>query len=113
MREHGCRHLPVLDKGELVGMVSLRDLRFIDTLEDIDRDHVTVEEAMTPDPFAVSPDAPLAWVAEVMAGDKYGSAVVVEEGRVIGIFTTIDALRVLSALLRDGGYPGVRGGASA
>jgi CBS domain-containing protein len=34
-----------------------------------------------------------------MAEKKYGSTVVVDHGRVVGVFTTVDALRALQELL--------------
>jgi acetoin utilization protein AcuB len=100
MREKGIRHLPVVDGGALVGIVSQRDLYLLETLERVDPATETVEEAMTADPFRVSPDAPLDQVAQEMAERKLGSAVVVDRGSVIGLFTTVDALRALAALLR-------------
>jgi acetoin utilization protein AcuB len=102
MRERNIRHLPVVDDGRLVGMVSQRDLYLLETLRGVDPAAETVEEAMSPEPFAVKPDAPLEEVALAMAEHKYGSAVVVDQGVVVGLFTTVDALRALAAVLRRG-----------
>jgi acetoin utilization protein AcuB len=102
MREKNVRHLPVVDDGRLVGMVSQRDLYLLETLKGVDPTAETVEEAMTTEPFAVPPDASLQEVASTMAGHKYGSAVVVDKGAVIGVFTTTDALRALASLLGRG-----------
>lgn len=99
MREHGIRHLPVLHGGELRGIVSTRDVFLIETLRDVDEKVVTVEEAMTAEPYAVRPDTPLKEVVDTMAAHKYGAAVVMQGPKVVGIFTTIDALRVLSERL--------------
>src|SRR5688500_11904580 len=77
MTKHRIRHLPVLDGGSLVGLVSLRDLHFIETLRDVDPDVVTVEEAMTAEPYAVGTNASLSTVVAMMAKHKYGSAVVI------------------------------------
>ncbi|MEO6420452.1 MAG: CBS domain-containing protein [Polyangiaceae bacterium] len=95
MRKNHIRHLPVLDGGVLVGLVSERDLHFIETLRDVQLAVVKVEEAMAPDPYFVNVDTPVKEVAAMMIEHKYGSAIVVDRGRVVGIFTTIDALRAL------------------
>lgn len=99
MREHRIRHLPVVEGRRLVGIVSDRDLHLVETLRDVDPALVRVDEAMTPDPYTVAPGASLLAVARSMAKGKYGSAVVVERGRVVGIFTTTDALDALAALV--------------
>jgi acetoin utilization protein AcuB len=99
MREHHIRHLPVLADGKLVGVVTEGDLRLIETLKDVDQEQVLVEEAMTPDPYTIAPETSLEWVALEMAQHKYGSVIVVEHGRVVGVFTTVDALRALQDLL--------------
>lgn len=98
MREHGIRHLPVLEDGKLVGLVSQRDLYFIETLRDVDPDKVTVAEAMTTETYVVTPRTHLETVAREMAQQRIGSAVVVDEqGKVVGVFTTTDALRALTS----------------
>ena len=102
MRERNIRHLPVVDDGRLVGVVSQRDLYLLETLKGVDPGSETVKEAMSPEPFAVRPDAPLDDVALAMAERKYGSAVVVDQGVVVGVFTTVDALRALVVVLRRG-----------
>ncbi|MBN1206811.1 MAG: CBS domain-containing protein [Myxococcaceae bacterium] len=99
MNDHAIRHLPVLEGGRLVGMVSQRDLHLVETLRDVDPKTVTVEEAMSQDAYTVAPEAPLAEVAREMARHKYGSAVIIRGSAVLGIFTTTDALRALDTLL--------------
>lgn len=102
MRARDIRHLPVLDDGKLVGIVSIRDLHLIETLQGVDADTVTVEEAMTPDPYAVSPETPLEEVARTMARHRYGSCIIVENEKVVGMFTTVDAMNALVVALHDG-----------
>ena len=100
MNEHAIRHLPVLEGGRLVGMLSQRDLHLIETLKDVVPKEVLVEEAMSQDAYTVAPEAPLEDVAREMALHKYGSAVVAQGKQVLGIFTTTDALRALDTVLR-------------
>ena len=95
MRKNRIRHLPVLDGGVLVGLVSERDLLFIESLRDVDLAEVQVEDAMAVDPYFVNVDTPVREVAAMMIEHKYGSAIVVDHGHVVGIFTTIDALRAV------------------
>ncbi len=96
MRDHQIRHLPVLNRGHLVGMLSDRDLAFIENLKDVDATKVRVDDAMTPSPYSVSKSARLGDVAKEMAEHRYGSAVVMENDHVVGVFTTVDALRALA-----------------
>ena len=100
MRNHRVRHLPVQKDGRLVGVVSLGDLRLIESLEQLDTTTVEVEDAMTVEPYQVDRDEPLTEVLAHMISHKIGSALVVDEEAVIGIFTCIDALAVLGRLLR-------------
>lgn len=108
MRSHNIRHLPVLDHGDLVGILSLRDLLFMETLRGVDNDKDIVEDAMTMDTYAVSPDTPVATVARQMARKRYGCAVVMERGRVAGIFTATDALRLVAAVVPITAAPATR-----
>ena len=99
MRTHDIRHLPVLHGGKLIGLLSLRDLHLVDTLPDVDPERVRVEEAMTQDVYAVEPKTPLKQVVGEMAARKLGSAVVIEGTKVVGVFTTVDALDLLAERL--------------
>jgi len=101
MRRYGIRHLPVLKGGALVGVVSQRDLHFIETLSDVDASRVPVSDAMSAETYAVGPRASLRNVAAEMADHRYGCAVIVERQRVIGILTTVDGMRALSLELAE------------
>ncbi len=102
MRAHKIRHLPVQNDGRLVGVVSQGDLRLLESLEPIDTHVVEVEAAMTAEPYAVGPGERLRDVVAEMWARRIGSALIVEHGAVVGIFTSVDALAVLQNLL-DGG----------
>src|SRR5688572_12118623 len=99
MKEHHIRHLPVLSGGKLRGLVSDREVKWIATLPTVDTSKVTVEDAMVEEPFAVDPETPLDEVATTMAREKYGAALVVKDGHVVAIFTSVDACRALVELL--------------
>jgi acetoin utilization protein AcuB len=99
MRTHAIRHLPVLEAGKLAGIVSQRDLYFVESLAPIDPRTVKVEDAMSQETYSVRPDTPVDEVAREMADRRYGCAVVIENNKVVGVFTTTDALRALSELL--------------
>ena len=91
MREHGLRHLPVLDGGKLVGVLLKRDLHSVEAIAGVDSRVDSIGEAMVGETYAVAPGELVADVARTMAHHKYGCAVVVDRGRVVGILTATDA----------------------
>ncbi|HVH42902.1 MAG TPA: CBS domain-containing protein [Labilithrix sp.] len=97
MREHGLRHLPVLRGGELVGILTQRDLYFLESISGVDVDLDSVADAMSPDVYSVGPNESLRDVARVMADRKLGCALVIDRGQVLGIFTVTDALRHIAS----------------
>ena len=99
MKEQQIRHLPVLDGGKVVGIISERDLYYLETIAEVDIETEPVEEGMTRDIYCVSPEAPLREVVQEMASRKYGCAIVVEGKKAVGIFTTTDAMHLLAAYL--------------
>jgi acetoin utilization protein AcuB len=99
MRKYEVRHLPVVDGGDLCGIVSDRDIHVLESTGTVDPDTTTVEEAMTERPFVVTGDTALDEVVEIMGEHKYGSVVIAGHDGVEGIFTAVDACRVLADLL--------------
>ncbi len=99
MHDHKIRHLPVLSGGQLVGMITERDVALIGAMKGVEQTSTTVEDAMSTSVYSVHPDAPLDEVAMAMAEHKYGSAVVIQNAKVVGVFTTVDACRALAELL--------------
>ena len=100
MRAYQIRHLPVLDRGQLVGLLSDRDVQAFEAAAAARRNDVTVEEAMSQAVYTVSPTTPLQVCALHMARHKLGSAVAMEGARVVGVFTATDALRALAEVLK-------------
>lgn len=101
MTELCVRHLPVREGGTLVGVISERDIALIGSIAPDALCDLKVEEAMTGVPYCVSSGAPLGEVAAHMASRKLGSALVMEQGKLVGIFTVTDALRALAGLVED------------
>jgi acetoin utilization protein AcuB len=102
MSEHHVHHLPVLHGGDLVGVLSEREVKAFEVLPG--SRNLTVEEAMMSEVYVTSENAPLEHVAAEMARRHVGSAIVVagsEGTKVLGVFTAVDALRALADALRS------------
>ena len=105
------RHLPVIDKGRLVGLVTHRDLLraqvslFADlspTENDQIRKQILARDIMTRDVQTVAPDTPVLDVARLMIRRKIGCVPVVAGGRLVGIVTEADFVRlVIGGLERE------------
>jgi acetoin utilization protein AcuB len=112
MRERDIRHVPVVQGGVLVGMLSDRDLGRLDIAraltsegaEALRRELATaVVNVMSSDVIAVEPDTDLGEVVELLLEHRIGALPVVEpETReVVGIVSYIDVLRGLHAMLEE------------
>jgi acetoin utilization protein AcuB len=100
MSRLGIRHLPVVEKNRVIGVVSDRDLKQVEILSDSMT--LLVGDVMNVDPYCVKVGTSLGAVARVMAERKVGSAVILNNvDQVVGIFTTTDAMRVLSEILDE------------
>lgn len=102
MHEHDVRHLPVLRGGHLRGIVSERDIALVESLPGVNPDELAISEVMTEEPYVVERGTPIRDVLKAMADAKYGAAVVVDGDRPVGIFTTIDAMRLAMKALGPG-----------
>jgi CBS domain-containing protein len=91
MQRVGVRQLPVVDKGALIGMLSERDLRAHSGY----LEHTKVDAAMSEQPVIVSPKDPAAQAARLLLDQKINALPVVEEGRLVGIISRSDLLRLL------------------
>lgn len=114
MRLGRIRHLPVLDddERELVGIVSQRDLfrsalaRALGYGQHAQQkllDLLLVKEVMTSDVLTIRPDATLEEAARTMLERKVGCLPVVEAGRLVGILTEADFVRLAIRRKRPGG----------
>jgi acetoin utilization protein AcuB len=88
MHEHAIRHLPVLEAGRLVGIVSDRDVRSAASAPT-----ASARQLMTAKPVTVTPDIRVEHAARLMLEHRFGALPVVEDGVVVGIVTYTDLLR--------------------
>jgi acetoin utilization protein AcuB len=97
-----ARHLPVYTNGHLVGILSDRDIGHLSAVQGVDPSRVTAEQACSPNPFVCAPDSPLDQVVTVLIQNRFGAAIVMENGKLVGMFTVIDAMTALVAMLQQG-----------
>ena len=110
MRERGVRHLPVVDGGTVVGMLSDRDLaRFdlgrvltIEGAEALRRELATpAVRVMSSDVITVDPEAELGEVVDLLVENRIGAVAVVRSDtqELVGIVSYIDVLEAVRDLL--------------
>jgi len=103
MREHRIRHLPVMSDGEIVGVLTDRDIKLVlgPDFGSPDEWELRVRDAYVERPCVVPASTPVAKVARVMAQNHIGSAIVTKHGKLVGIFTVTDACRALAEIIGD------------
>jgi acetoin utilization protein AcuB len=106
MTTHRINQLPVVVNDKLVGIVTDRDIRdaYPSSLrllrgKDIDEfaDSYTVEEVMTYNVIAVSPQTSVREAAQRLRRQRFGALPVVENGKLVGIITRSDLLDAMLA----------------
>jgi acetoin utilization protein AcuB len=118
MRTYGFRRLPVINnKGELVGIVSERDLLYTSPSKATSLNvwelhyllsRLQIREIMTGDVITTTPDTPIEDAAHLMADNKIGGLPVVDEKNgVVGVITETDVFKAFDELFA-GGYFGLR-----
>ena len=105
MTEKRIRRLPVIDRGKLVGLITLGDVRSAEpstasTLSIWEMNNLlaklTVSEIMTREPTTISQEATISTVAEIMLEKKFSGLPVVDDaGRLVGIITESDIFRLV------------------
>ncbi len=112
MRDLAVRHVPVVDRGALVGMLSDRDLAQVDMVRllrvegaDALREELEtpIVEIMSSDVISVEPETEMSDVISLLLEHKIGAVPVVEPGtrEVLGIISYVDLLRALQDLIEE------------
>tara|TARA_B110001454_G_C12723220_1_gene435929 strand:- start:12255 stop:12632 length:378 start_codon:yes stop_codon:yes gene_type:complete len=99
MKKLHIRHLPVMKNNKLMGILTDRDISLVLRFIASNPDKIRVEDACSPHPYTTSPGTPLADVVSYMAEHTIGSAIIVDNGTLVGIFTEVDAFRAIADLL--------------
>ncbi len=101
MRKSEIHHLPVMKDGNVIGIISDRDLKMVMGLLGVDPGKMLVKDVCHKDPYVVTPEASLDEVVSEMADNHYGCTVVTQNDKLVGIFTTMDCCQALSSILRQ------------
>jgi len=110
MGHHNVRHLPVTHDNRVVGVITDSDMTSATNLHSspASAGSLSVRDLYMSDPYIVSVDEPLDKVLLTMAERHIGSAIVTKAGKLVGMFTSVDACRSFGEYLR-GQFP-QRGG---
>jgi CBS domain-containing protein len=90
---YASKHLgfPVIERDTLIGMVTLAD---VNRTSSIDREAMQVRDIMTRDPITLPPTAPVIDALKIMSSHNFGRIPVVQDGKILGIVTRTDILKV-------------------
>ncbi len=102
MADHDIRHLPVKDNGKIVSVISERDIRLtLQSGSQHGKEPLRVRDVIVPETYIVELNERLDSVLLHMARHHIGSALVVRNGKLAGIFTMTDACRCYGEYLRS------------
>lgn len=102
--QHNIRHLPVVEKGHLIGMVSQTDLLRISYADLDEKDDsvvpaiyemFTIGDIMTRVPVFIDISSTIKETAEILARQSFHSLPVLDQGKLVGIVTTTDLINYL------------------
>ncbi len=105
-RKEKIRHIPVLEKRKLIGIISKNDINrlsfgaLFENQANADEgvlDMLTIDQVMTAHPTVIGPDVSIKEVAEIFATQDFHSLPVVEKEAIVGIVTSTDVIRYMLA----------------
>ena len=111
MLEANCGEVPICDNGQVVGVVTDRDITCRVVARGLDPSDTPARAIMSPKPFMVRPDDPLTLAIDTMEREHLRRLPVVDgDGFIVGILSQVDiaartsqkkAARMLAALQPD------------
>jgi acetoin utilization protein AcuB len=102
MTERGFRHVPIVEAGLLLGIISISDIGHLGARVP-ELMAKPLHEVMTKNPPTVKPTESVSAAAATMASRKINCLLVVVNRSLTGIVTTYDLLDALARRVRDGG----------
>ncbi len=99
MKDYSIRHLPVRKGREIKGILSERDIDFAGRVDKKPLENIKVEDACSTDLYIVPSNTLVSEVARTMSELGIGCAIVTENDALVGIFTSVDACRLLAETL--------------
>lgn len=118
MQKEGFRQAPVIANGELVGIITDRDIRLAVNLSPSNQEHeeqkkklaaLVTKDFMTPGPVTVHPNLPAYRAAEMLQLYKFGALIVVEQEQIVGIISVTDFLKSFTMQQQPSGQTKERG----
>lgn len=99
--ENRIRQAPVVQKGELVGIATDRDLRMA-MVQNLKMNNLTVGLVMTKDPVTITEDTKITDAGKIVSIGKFNAIPVIEKsGKLKGIITTTDILDYFISVCDD------------
>jgi CBS-domain-containing membrane protein len=104
IKKHHIRHLPVVDKGAIVGIISSSDLNRLsfgsvfeqqESADESILEMLTIANVMSHKPRVVNIGSQIREVAEIFAKESFHSLPVVDDGKLVGIITTTDVIKYM------------------
>jgi len=108
MKLKRIRHLPVLEDGRLVGLVTQRDLFLAGVSSVLNFRHqaekewlgrISIREVMTTELVTIAPDTDVEEAVDRMLEHKIGCLPVIAGGTLVGLLSETDCLRYLKRIL--------------
>ncbi|MCX5889446.1 MAG: CBS domain-containing protein [Deltaproteobacteria bacterium] len=97
MQNQKIRHLPVTEKGRMVGWLTSRDLREVLLASMLEK--ITVADVMIKAPISVGADTEVEEAARLIKEHKIGGLPVLEGDRLVGVITMLDLIGAFLTML--------------